>query len=160
VDYLYGIGDHIIYPMHGVGIIEGIEEKVIQGQVKKYFVIKISMNNMQVLIPLEKIDSSSIRPVADSDSMENVLDIYHHGKSDRSLSWKQRFNINSGKLKTGKLQESAEVVRDLSRMQNEKNLNSSEKRMLDSAKKVLVSEIGLVKGITEIQANNLLRIGI
>jgi CarD family transcriptional regulator len=160
VEYLYGIGDHIIYPMHGVGRIEGIEEKIVQGHAHKYFVIKIATNNMQVLIPFENIDSSQIRPVADNLSMENVLDIYHHGESDRSLSWKQRFNINSGKLKSGKLQESAEVVRDLSRMQTEKNLNSSEKKMLDNAKKVLVSEIGIVKGITELQANNLLRMGL
>jgi CarD family transcriptional regulator len=85
-----------------------------------------------------------------------VLDLFHNGESDRSLTWKQRYKINTDKVRSGKLKEGAEVVRDLTRIQKEKNLNSSEKQMLDNAKKILVGEIGLVRGITEVQATELL----
>ncbi|RFU61308.1 CarD family transcriptional regulator [Peribacillus glennii] len=157
VDYLFQIGDKIIYPMHGAGVIEGIEEKEIQGQTQKYYVIKILMNNMQVLIPIKNVTNLRIRSVENKISMENVLDIVHQGESDRSLSWKQRYQINSDKMRTGKLQEGAEVVRDLTRIQNEKTLNSSEKQMLQNAKKILVGELGLIRGITEVQATDLLK---
>lgn len=157
VDYLFKIGDHIMYPMHGAGIIEGIEDKEIQGEIQQYFVIKIPMNNMQVLIPLKKIKNSHIRSVADDQAIKNILDIFHNGESDSSLTWKQRYKINSDKMKTGKFQESAEVVRDLMRIQNDKALNSSEKQMLDNAKKMLVSELGIIRGISEVQASNLLK---
>ncbi|WP_409305626.1 CarD family transcriptional regulator [Peribacillus sp. SCS-155] len=157
VDYLFQIGDKIIYPMHGAGVIEGIEEKEIQGQTQKYYVIKMLMNNMQVLIPIKNVTNLRIRSVENKISMENVLDIVNQGESDRSLSWKQRYQINSDKMRTGKLQEGAEVVRDLTRIQSEKTLNSSEKQMLQNAKKILVGELGLIRGITEVQASDLLK---
>lgn len=143
--------------MHGAGIIEGIEEKEIQGQTQKYYVIRIPMNNMQVLMPMNNILNSRIRSVSDKLSLEVVLDIFHHGESDRSLSWKERYKINSDKVRSGKLIEGAEVVRDLTRIQNEKTLNSSEKQMLDNAKRILVGELGLIRGITEVQATDLLK---
>lgn len=155
---MFNIGDKIIYPLQGAGIIEGIEEKEVLGQTHKYYVIKIPMNKMQVMIPCKNIANSQIRLVADRPTMENVLDIFHHGESDQSLTWKQRYKINSEKMKTGKLKEGAEVVRDLTRIQNEKALNSSEKQMLDSAKKILVGEIRLISGISEGQATDLLKL--
>jgi CarD family transcriptional regulator len=158
VDYLFEIGDNIIYPMHGAGIIEGIEEKEFQGHSQKFYVIKIPVNNMQVHMPVNSMTNSRIRPVADKKSMDIVLDLFHNGKSDRSLSWKQRYKINTDKIRSGKLREGAEVVRDLSRIQNEKVLNSSEKQMLDNAKKILVGELGLVRGISEVQAAELLKL--
>ncbi|PLT32037.1 CarD family transcriptional regulator [Bacillus sp. V5-8f] len=157
VDYLFQIGDNIIYPMHGAGVIEGIEEKEIQGQTQKYYVIKMLMNNMQVLIPIKNVTNLRIRSVSNKISMKNILDIVHQGESDRSLSWKQRYQINSEKMRSGKLQEGAEVVRDLTRIKNEKTLNSSEKQMLENAKKILVGELGLIRGITEVQATDLLK---
>jgi CarD family transcriptional regulator len=160
VDYLFEIGDNIIYPMHGAGVIEGIEEKEIQGQTQEYYVIKIPMNKMQVLIPIKSIINSRIRLVADKRSMEAVMDIFYHGESDSSLTWKERFKINTDKMRTGKLKEGAEVVRDLTRLQNEKNLNSGEKQMLDNARKILIGELGLIKGITELQATDLLKMSI
>lgn len=159
MDLLFEIGDNIIYPMHGTGVIEGIEEKEIQGQTQKYFIIKIPMNNLKVSIPIKNITNSHIRSVADKLSMEKVLDIFHYGESDTSLSWKQRFKINSDKMKSGKFQEGAEVVRDLTRIQSGKALNSSEKQMLDNARKILIGEIGVIQGITELQAKDMLNIG-
>ncbi|RUQ28697.1 transcription factor YdeB [Peribacillus cavernae] len=142
--------------MHGAGVIEAIEEKEIQGKRQEYYLITIPISSMQVMIPLAKVTSSSIRAVSDKLAMKNVLHIFHYGESDTSLSWKERYKLNSEKLKSGKLQEGAEVLRDLTRIQNQKALNSSEKQMLLTARKMLISELGLINGITENQATDLL----
>ena len=151
VDYLYQIGDNIVYPMHGAGIIKAIEEKEISGNKQLYYVIKMTISNLQVMIPTGKILSSSIRPVTDIIALKHILHIFQNGESDRLLPWKQRYKVNMDKIKTGKIQEGAEVVRDLMRMKKEKALNSSEKKMLDNAHEFLISELGLIKGITENQ---------
>ncbi|QWG54952.1 CarD family transcriptional regulator [Bacillus mycoides] len=151
VDYMFQIGDNIVYPMHGAGIIEAIEEKEFSGKKQKYYVIKMSISNMQVMIPMGKILSSSIRPVTDILALKHIIQIFQHGESDKLLPWKQRYKVNTDKIKTGEIQEGAEVVRDLMRMKKEKALNTSEKKMLDNAHEFLISELGLIKGITENQ---------
>ncbi|WP_409290605.1 CarD family transcriptional regulator [Peribacillus sp. SCS-37] len=151
VDYLFQIGDNIVYPMHGVGIIKAIEEKEIAGEKQQYYVIKMLIGNMQVLIPTGKILSSRIRPVTDIIALKHIINIFHHGESDRILPWKQRYKVNTDKIKTGKIQECTEVVRDLMRMKKEKALSTSEKKMLENAHEFLISELGLIKGITENQ---------
>jgi CarD family transcriptional regulator len=156
VDYLFRIGDEIVYPMHGAGVIEAIEENEILGEKKQYFVMKFTINQLQVMIPLEKMKQSSVRLAVDMRTMESILRLIHHGESDKSLSYKERYKVNMEKMKTGKTQEGAEVVRDLTRMNNEKALNSSEKVMLRNAKKYLISEMGLINGLTENEATDLL----
>ncbi|KUH40839.1 hypothetical protein M2E15_5634 [Bacillus mycoides] len=148
---MFQIGDNIVYPMHGAGIIEAIEEKEFSGEKQQYYVIKMSISNMQVMIPMGKILSSSIRPVTDIIALKHIIQIFQHGESDRLLPWKQRYKVNTDKIKTGEIQEGAEVVRDLMRMKKEKALNTSEKKMLDNAHEFLISELGLIKGITENQ---------
>lgn len=151
VDYLFQIGDNIVYPMQGAGIIKAIEEKEIAGKKQQYYVIKMSANNMEIMIPEGKILNSNIRPVTDITALIHIIDIFQHGESDRLLTWKQRYKMNTDKIKTGKMQEGAEVVRDLMRIQKEKALNASEKKMLDNAHEFLISELGLIEGITENQ---------
>ncbi|WP_175384501.1 CarD family transcriptional regulator [Bacillus sp. FJAT-27225] len=148
---MFQIGDNIVYPMHGAGIIKAIEEKEISGEKQHYYVIKLILSNMQVMIPTGKILSSSIRPVTDIAALKHIINIFQHGESDRLLPWKQRYKVNTDKIKTGKIQEGAEVVRDLMRMKKEKALNTSESKMLDNAHKFLISELELIKGITEHQ---------
>ncbi|MGH1284403.1 CarD family transcriptional regulator [Bacillus toyonensis] len=148
---MFQIGDNIVYPMQGAGIIKAIEEKEIAGKKQQYYVIKMSANNMEIMIPEGKILNSNIRPVTDIAALIHIIDIFQHGESDRLLTWKQRYKVNTDKIKTGKMQEGAEVVRDLMRIQKEKALNASEKKMLDNAHEFLVSELGLIEGITENQ---------
>ncbi|EOS8269209.1 MULTISPECIES: CarD family transcriptional regulator [Bacillus] len=148
---MFQIGDNIVYPMQGAGIIKAIEEKEIAGKKQQYYVIKMSASNMEIMIPEGKILSSNIRPVTDITALIHIIDIFQHGESDRLLTWKQRYKLNTDKIKTGKMQEGAEVVRDLMRIQKEKALNASEKKMLDNAHEFLISELGLIEGITENQ---------
>ena len=151
VDYMFQIGDNIVYPMHGAGIIEAIEEKEFSGKKQQYFVIKMSISKMQVMIPTGKIVNSNIRPVTDILALKHIIHIFHHEESCKLLPWKQRHKVNTEKIKTGEIQEGAEVVRDLMRMKKEKALNTSEKKLLDDAYRFLVSELELIKGITENQ---------
>jgi CarD family transcriptional regulator len=156
VFYLFQVGDYIVYPMQGAGVIEAIEEKEILGQKQQYYVIKMPINKMQVMIPIGKVKKSRIRLVADIVTLENVLHIFHDGQTDTTLPMKERYKINAEKLRTGNIQEGAEVVRDLMRINKNKSLNSSEKQMLECARKIFISELGLIKGITESQATDLL----
>ncbi|PYZ96692.1 transcription factor YdeB [Alteribacter lacisalsi] len=148
---MFEIGDKIVYPMHGAGTIKAIEEKELAGQTQEYYVINMKIGDMQVMIPASKIVSSCIRPITDIRALKQLIHNFHHGESDEVLPWKQRYKVNSEKIKTGEIQDCAEVVRDLLRMNKEKTLNSSEKKMLDHAYKFLNSELESIKGITDNQ---------
>ncbi len=148
---MFQIDDNVVYPMHGVGIIKAIEEKEVLGEKQQYYVIKMLVGNMEVMIPAGKIVNSGIRPVTDIIALKQLMNIFQHGETDRLLPWKQRFKVNTDKIKTGKIQECTEVVRDLMRMKKEKALNTSERQMLNNAHEILISELGLMKGITENQ---------
>ena len=145
------IGDNVVYSMHGTGIIKAIEEKEVSGEKQEYYVIKMFINDMEVMIPRDKITSANVRPVTDLKALKHIIHIFQHGESGELIPWKQRYKINAEKIKTGEILESAEVVRDLMRMKKEKALNSSEKKMLDTAHEFLISELRLIKGITENQ---------
>jgi CarD family transcriptional regulator len=153
---MFHVGDTIVYPMQGVGVIEAIEEKEILGEKHKYYMIKMSIKGMQVMIPIDKVQKSRIRLVEDVLTLEHVLDIFQYGQTDITLSMKERYKVNTEKLRSGNIQEGAEVVRDLMRLNKKKSLNSSEKLMLNSARKIFIGELGIIRGITENQANDLL----
>jgi CarD family transcriptional regulator len=156
VEYLFQIGDNIVYPMHGAGVIEAIEEKVIQGQTHEYLVIKMPVSNLKVMIRMDSIVKSGIRSVVDLQTLKATLLMFNTVETNRSLSWKQRYQLNMEKMKSGTLEDNVDVLRDLSRLHKEKALNSSEKQMLENAKKIFLSEIGLVNQMNDKQADELL----
>lgn len=135
--------------MHGAGVIEAIENKEIQGVIQQYYIIKLSINNLQIMVPVGNEAKLGIRPVSDNLTFQNVLTIFENGESDPLLTCKERLKINTEKIRTGNLQESVEVVRDLMRMNKDKALNSSEKKVLNKAKELLLSELVLINGITD-----------
>lgn len=157
VDDLFQIGDKIVYPMHGAGIIEAIEEKEILGTSRQYCVIRILSKDMQVMLPMDQLQKSGIRYIVDKGTLNDILLEFQNGESDPSLSWKQRYTMNMEKMKNGNLQDSAEVVRDLLRRNKERALNASEKQMLDNARKMMISEVALVQDVSEHQATELLQ---
>jgi CarD family transcriptional regulator len=142
--------------MHGAGIIESVKEMEIQGKIQDYFVIQLSIGNMQIMIPLQKLGKLGIRPVENQIKLEEVLVVFHDGDSDELLPWKERYKTNMDKIKSGEIQQGAEVVRDLMRKSHDKALNTSEKQMLNNARNIFVSELILIKGCTENQANEML----
>ncbi|WP_095407455.1 CarD family transcriptional regulator [Pseudobacillus wudalianchiensis] len=158
VDDLFQTGDKVFYPMYGAGIVEAIEEKEIQGKTQEYCVITIPLSKMNVMIPVKVIEKSRIRSITSKTVAKDILFDFHHEVSDCSLSWKERLKRNTEKMKTGEMQDTAEVVRDLLNYEKEKPLNSSEKQMLDRARRILISELTMIKDISESEAANLLKL--
>ncbi len=148
---MFQIGDHIVHPALGAGEIKAIEEKEISGEIQTYFIIDMAKGKMELMVPKGKIDSLGVRPITELSALKAIINIYQNGEFDRTLVWKQRFKMNSEKIKTGQLKENAEVVRDLMCLQKEKVLNGSEKKMLLDAHDFLISEIELIEGISENQ---------
>ncbi|MBS4220802.1 transcription factor YdeB [Bacillus sp. FJAT-49711] len=153
---MFQIGDKVLYPMHGAGTIEAIEEKEILGERRRYYVISIPISNMNVMIPIGSVETAGVRPVADSKTMKSIIFDFHNEEPTCGLPWKERYKQNMEKLKTGGTLDGAEVVRDLLHLQKEKPLNSSEKQMLNDASKILISELSIIKDISETQAADLL----
>jgi len=155
---LFKIGDKIVYPMQGTGIIKGIEEKEFLGEKRHYYIIKMLTNNMKVMIPVNKMSDSNVRLISDATTLEKVLLKFHNKRSkpNETLTSKQRQQINMQKIKSGSLQETAEVVLDLTHLNKKKPLNSSEKQMLTTAQRFLIDEISLIKKITVDEAEDLL----
>jgi len=151
VEYLFQIGENIVYPMHGAGIIKAIEDKEVLGKTQQYYIINMTNNRMDIMIPTDKIFNLKFRSVTKLVAITNLIQIFQFGESDNSLVWKQRYKLNTEKIKTGKIQDSAEVVRDLMRLRKEKALNESEKKMLSQAQGFLLSELELIEGITDKQ---------
>ncbi|WP_096463219.1 CarD family transcriptional regulator [Aneurinibacillus soli] len=153
---MFQIGDKIVYPMHGAGVIEAIEEKEILGEKQQYYIMKMPVGNMQVMIPMEKVSNLGIREVIDMPALEHVLQILRTDEIDVSTNWNRRFRKNMEKMRTGDIYEVADVVRDLMRRDREKGLSTGERKMLDNARQILLSELVLVKNIDEEQATTLL----
>ncbi|WP_027415303.1 CarD family transcriptional regulator [Aneurinibacillus terranovensis] len=153
---MFRIGDKIVYPMHGAGVIEAIEEREVLGEKQQYYVMKMPVGNMQVMIPLQKVSNLGIREVIDLEALETVLTILSEEETDLSISWNRRFRKNMDKMKTGDIYEVARVVRDLMRREREKGLSTGERKMLDNARQILISELVLVKEIDQEQATHLL----
>ncbi|MFC4076072.1 CarD family transcriptional regulator [Salinithrix halophila] len=152
---MFQVGDKIVYPMHGAGIIEAIEEKEILGEKQHYYLINMPMGNVHIMIPMEKVMNLGIREIVDRDTMDDVLHTFHDHKSDSSVAWNQRYRKNMDKLKTGDIYKGAEVIRDLLRINKDRVLGAGEKKMLDNAMQMFISELVSVKKITEEQATDL-----
>lgn len=156
VDGLFQAGDKIMYPMHGAGIIQAIEEKEILGDKQCYYVINIPVGNLQVMIPVGKASDLGIRLIVDLMALDDILSNSTKEEVDPSLQWNQRYRIYMNKMKTGNIHDGAEVIRDLAYKSKNKTLNAAEKGVLNQARQILISELVLVKEISENQAANLL----
>jgi CarD family transcriptional regulator len=153
---MFTVGDKIVYPMHGAGVIEEIEEKKILGEVRKYYILKVPCGDMKIMIPVDCSDEIGIRHVVSDEELADVMGILKGESSEMSTNWNRRYRENMEKLKTGDVNEVAEVVRNLMRTDREKKLSTGEKKMLTNAKQILSSEIILIKGIDIIEANNII----
>jgi len=151
VEYLFQIGDNVVYPTHGAGIIKAIEDKEVLGKTQQYYIINMTNNGMKIMIPTDKVFTLKFRPITELVAITNLIQVFQFGESDNTLVWKQRYKLNTEKIKTGKIQEGAEVVRDLLRLREEKALNESERKMLGQAQGFLLSELQLIEGITDQQ---------
>lgn len=142
---MFKIGDKVVYPMHGAGIIESIEEKEILGEKRRYYVMRIPVGNMKVMIPMDNVDSIGLREVASMDVIRTVEQVLQTGETPMSSNWNQRYRANMDKIRSGDIVEIADVVRNLVSRERQKGLSTGERKMLDNARQILVSEIVLAK---------------
>lgn len=140
---MFKLGDKVVYPMHGAGVIETVEQKEVLGVVKSYFILKMPIGEMKLMIPVDNVNNIGLRNIINMDAVEKVYVILKQNAEINDSNWNKRFRDNMIKMKTGDIFEVAQVVRDLTYRDREKGLSTGEKKMLVSAKQMLVSEIAL-----------------
>ena len=146
---MYKIGDRVVYPMHGAGVIEAIEEKEILGSIQKYYVMKMPVGDMKVMIPMETCDEIGIRSVIDGKEAEKVLKDFSGYEIEEAQSWNKRYRENMMRIKSGDVYEVAHVVKMLISRDRSKGLSTGERKMLSNAKQILISELVLAKNIAQ-----------
>ena len=139
------IGDKVVYPNHGVGVIEQISSRTIGSTVEKFFTVKIQSSSLRVSIPLGNLHNVGLRRVIKNGEVQKIVDFLTTGKCENHTDWKFRFKENSEKMRTGSLLEVAFVLKSLLMLNQSKPLSFREKKMLDRARYLLVSELALAK---------------
>ena len=140
---MFRIGDRIAHPMHGAGVIDNIEEKKINGTVRQYYILKIPVGGMVVMIPTETSEAIGVRPIVDSEMADSIIDSISVVDADMTPNWNRRYRENMQRIKSGDLFEVARVVKGLMCRETDKGLSTGERKMLHSAKQILISEIVL-----------------
>lgn len=138
---MYSIGENIVHPLHGAGCIDEIEERKVGGAVKQFYVLHIDKGSMTVKIPVETCENIGVRPVVDSDYAERVISSFRDLQIDMTQNWNKRYRENLLKIRSGDLFEVAGVIKGLMERDSEKGLSNGERKMLRSAKQILISEI-------------------
>ncbi len=151
---MFNVGDKIVYPMHGAGTIDAIEEKDILGEKQNYYIIKMP-GEVKVMVPISKASDIGVRSVIDKTEAGKVLEVLEANETEMSNNWNKRYKENMEKMKSGSIYEVADVVRNLSYKQKEKGLSTGEKKMLNNAKQILVSELVLAEHASENEVENL-----
>ena len=135
------IGDRIVYPMHGAGEISGIEENEVGGVVSSYYVLKLPLGNLKLMLPVDKIDEMGLRDVIGKADVEKVGKILAEDAEEVQGSWNKRFHANLDRMKTGDILEVAAIIRNLIRQNEKKKISSGENRLLEQARQILISEL-------------------
>ena len=145
---MFQIGDKIAYPMHGAGIIEGVEERLILGEEHKYYVVKLSIGSVEVLIPTATIEDIGVRYIVSSEEADEVIrnfGVYQDTQEDNNWNKRQREYLEQ--LKTGHLPDVSKITHLLLLKDRKKSLSNAERKMLNYAKSALISELGLSKNM-------------
>jgi CarD family transcriptional regulator len=137
----FEVGDQVVYPHHGAGVVLKKETKDLLGEKRDYLTINILHNNMTVMVPCENAQLAGLRRVIDEEQVKKVIGVLTDDVSDMPKNWNRRFKHNREKIKTGDIFELAEVVRNLAIREMEKGLSTGEKQMYTRAKKILASEL-------------------
>ncbi|WP_010245524.1 CarD family transcriptional regulator [Acetivibrio cellulolyticus] len=153
---MYNVGDRIVYPMHGAGIIESIEEREILGSKQSYYVVRIPIGDMKVMIPTKNVTGIGIREVISERDADRVFSVLGAENNSANSNWNKRYRENMVKIKSGNIYEVADVVRSLMVREKEKGLSTGERKMLSSAKQILISELVLAKNMNAIEIEKII----
>ena len=144
----YKIGDKVVYPNHGVGVIEQISYGTLNGRTETYYMLRITSSSLKVMVPRSNAEAVGLRPVIRNGETEKVLGYIAKGKFNSHHDWKHRFKENSERMRTGSLIEVAAVLKSLVALSRTKPLSFREKKMLERAKYLLVTELATARNIT------------
>lgn len=142
---MFKIGDKVVYPMHGAGTIVAIEDREILGKKHEYYVLLLPINKLKVMIPVKKADEVGVRKIMEISEMEEVLEILSsEEKFKMPTNWNRRYRFNLDKIKSGNLIEIAGVIKSLEKLDSKKSLSTGERKILNEARIIIISEIALV----------------
>lgn len=147
---IFKVGDNAVYPSHGVGVVRGVQEKDVGGRKKYFYILQLLENGSTILIPTDKVKDVGLRAII---AKKDVPKIYGILKTKQVIldnqTWNRRYREYMEKIKTGSIYEIAEVLRDLYRLKHDKDLSFGERKMLDTAKSLLIKELSLAQRIGE-----------
>lgn len=145
---MLNIGDKVLYPMHGAGVIQGIEKSDVMGTEKAYYILKLPFGEMKIMIPVDNVAKVGLREIIPRAEAAKVLEVLKTAPRELAKvgSWNKRFNAHVLKLKSGSIYEAAEVLKSLFYQDKKKKISTGERRLFDTAKQILVSELVLVSG--------------
>jgi len=150
------IGEKVVYPNQGVGTIENISSRVFGAQFERFYLLRLLYSSMTVMVPFSNVTNIGLRKITKTNEVVRVLTFLASGKCECPSDWKCRFKDNTDKMQSGSLLQVAEVLKSLLILQQEKPLSFREKKMLDRSRHLLVSELGIAKGVREPEAEALI----
>jgi CarD family transcriptional regulator len=152
----FHIGDKVVYPNHGVGIIEQISSRTIGQSVEQFYLLKIKSSSLKVMVPFHNVGTVGLRRVVRNGEVQKVFDFLTDGECASNADWKYRFKENSERMRTGSLLEVAAVLKGLLVLSQDKPLSFREKKMLERARYLLVSELAMARNCDEPEMEQLL----
>ena len=159
-DSSFHIGDKVVYPNHGVGVIEQISSRTIGATVEKFYLLKIKANSLKVMVPFHNVDMVGLRRVVRNGEIQKIIDFLTDGECDNNADWKYRFKENSERMRTGSLLDVAAVLKGLLLLNQSKPLSFREKKMLERARYLLVSELAMARNVDEPEIEEVLTLAL
>jgi CarD family transcriptional regulator len=153
----FQVGEKVVYPNHGIGTIENISSRSFGSQVERFYLLRLTYTSMTVMVPFSHVEEIGLRRVTRNGEIARVLSFLAEGPRKNRTDWKDRFKENSDKMRHGSLLEIAEVLKMLLLLQSEKPLSFREKKMLDRARHMLVTELSISRDLPEFEAANILQ---
>ena len=153
---MFEVGDLICYPMHGVGVVDAIEEKTVLGETARYYVLRFIIGRMTAMVPVDSAEQVGLRPVISHDECGPVIEYMRSEPCDESDNWNQRYRDNQAKLKGGNIYDVADVVKCLKQRDDRKGLSAGERKMLMIARQVLLAELSVASGREETEIETML----
>jgi CarD family transcriptional regulator len=153
----FQIGEKVVYPNHGIGTVENISTRSFGAEFERYYLLRLTYNSMTVMVPFSHVQEIGLRKVTRNGEIARVLGFLAEGNAQRKADWKDRYKENSDKMRHGSLLEIAEVLKTLLILQSEKPLSFREKKMLERARHMLVTELSISRGLAELEAIQMLQ---
>ena len=145
-------GDKVVYPHHGAAVIEDLVEREVFGERRTYFKLRLAHGDLTLMVPIENTQEVGLREVISKREVKRVFDVLREEEAHMPTNWSRRYKTNLAKLSSGDIYQVAEVVRNLSNRDKDKGLSAGEKRMLNRARQILVSELTFAIGVSEAEA--------